>query len=111
MGTPGPGCTLPPARYKPGIVVRLPGRRKDAQGLFVAAPYSAPSDPGNRRAKSLGVVTWLSSTPSSRPAWASLFRMCVSHRETSSTSKPLGRAGALTKMNRRSAPSGATSPS
>ncbi len=26
IGTPGPGCVLPPARYRPGILVRAPGR-------------------------------------------------------------------------------------
>ena len=30
IGTPGPGCTLPPARYRPGIRVRTPGRSNDA---------------------------------------------------------------------------------
>ena len=26
IGTPGPGCVLPPAKYSPGIFVRAPGR-------------------------------------------------------------------------------------
>ena len=30
IGMPAPGCTPPPARYRPGITVRAPGRRKVA---------------------------------------------------------------------------------
>lgn len=42
IGTPGPGCTLPPARYRPGSALTEPGLlNKDIQPWF-AAPYSAP---------------------------------------------------------------------
>ncbi len=30
IGTPGPGCALPPARYSPGTLVRAPGRENEA---------------------------------------------------------------------------------
>ena len=49
IGTPGPGCTLPPARYRPGIGLRAPGRAKADIQPWVACPYSAPPVAGNSR--------------------------------------------------------------
>ena len=56
IGTPGPGCTLPPARYSPGSALRDPGRRNAAIEPCTACPYSAPPVAGNSRSKSAGVV-------------------------------------------------------
>ena len=49
IGTPGPGCTLPPARYRPGSALAEPGFLKADIQPCVAGPYSAPPVPGNRR--------------------------------------------------------------
>ncbi len=38
IGTPAPGWTLPPARYRPGIAEREPGRRNEAMAPCVAKP-------------------------------------------------------------------------
>jgi hypothetical protein len=56
IGTPAPGWVLPPARYNPGIELRELGRVKDARQPWLAGPYKAPPVPGNKRAKSWGVV-------------------------------------------------------
>ena len=56
IGTPGPGCVLPPARYRPGIALREPARVNEARQPCDAGPYSAPPVPGNRRWKSDGLV-------------------------------------------------------
>ena len=54
---PGPGCTEPPAKYRPGTRLRAPGRAKVAKGPCVARPYSAPPVAGNNRSNSVGSVT------------------------------------------------------
>ena len=61
IGTPGPGCVLPPARYRPGILVRAPGRWNEAVHPCELRPYSAPPVAGNSRLKSAGVVTRVAS--------------------------------------------------
>ena len=38
IGTPGPGCVLPPARYSPVTRVREPGRRNEAIQPWDAGP-------------------------------------------------------------------------
>ena len=38
IGTCAPGCVLPPARYRPLIADRLPGRRNVAIGPCTAGP-------------------------------------------------------------------------
>ena len=47
IGTPGPGCTLPPARYKPLACERALERAKAAIHPWVAWPYKAPPVAGN----------------------------------------------------------------
>ena len=49
IGTPGPGCTLPPARYRPCRGVVEPGLLKMLVQPCVACPYSAPPLAGKRR--------------------------------------------------------------
>jgi hypothetical protein len=60
IGTPGPGCTLPPARYRPGSALVAEGFLNADIQPCVAGPYSAPPVAGKRRLKSAGVVrtTW-----------------------------------------------------
>jgi hypothetical protein len=38
IGTPAPGCVLPPARYSPGTRLRDPGRLNDARQPWEARP-------------------------------------------------------------------------
>jgi hypothetical protein len=38
IGTPGPGCTPPPARYRPGTRLNVPGRWNDDIQPWVACP-------------------------------------------------------------------------
>jgi hypothetical protein len=47
IGTPGPGCTLPPARNSPGIRLFAPDLANADIQPCVAIPYSAPPLPGN----------------------------------------------------------------
>ena len=49
IGTPGPGCTLPPARYRPGTLLVEQGRVNEAIQPWEAWPYSAPPVAGNSR--------------------------------------------------------------
>src|SRR5690606_20998761 len=62
IGTPAPGCTLPPATYSPGSFVAAVGRDSVSSSPCVAVPYSAPPDPGNLAANVSGVVTRAGST-------------------------------------------------
>ena len=81
MGTPGPGCTLPPAVYRPGTLLRDEGRAKADIQPCVAWPYRAPPLPGNRRAKSCGSVrtTCCGEASISRPQRRISARLLVSH--------------------------------
>ena len=56
IGTPGPGCVLPPARYSPGSRLRDPGRVNEAFQPCEAGPYSAPPVAGNNWLNCAGVV-------------------------------------------------------
>ena len=47
IGTPGPGCTLPPARYRPGTWALAFERANAAIHPCVAWPYKAPPVAGN----------------------------------------------------------------
>ena len=49
MGTPGPGCTLPPARNSPGTGLAAGDLANAEFQPWVAWPYSAPPVPGKSR--------------------------------------------------------------
>jgi hypothetical protein len=56
IGTPGPGCTLPPARNRPGTGLAAGDLANAEFQPCVAWPYKAPPVLGKRRWKSSGVV-------------------------------------------------------
>ena len=47
IGTPGPGCTLPPAKNRPGMRLAELERAKADIQPWVAWPYKAPPVAGN----------------------------------------------------------------
>ena len=98
-----------PARYRPGSLVRAPGRSNDARQPCEAWPYSAPPVAGNSRSKSVGVVTTVALRRPPHPQAAALQAgrtSAVAHRSISAASKgwlsPV--AGALTRQSSRSGP-------
>ena len=115
IGTPAPGCALPPARYRPGRRVRAPGRLKLACQPCTAIPYSAPPVAGNSRSKPKGVVSTSragsrytlsparSITPKLAAAAASISAVVIGFASP--------RAGALIRHSSRSGPPGGVSSS